>query len=339
MVDKTRLQNRILELASQSSTGLSAQLTVEFGISRQTLHRHINELITKGLIEGSGTTSGREYHLALREQDTKQYKTPGMNEDFVWRDFFAARFRDALDNVRAIWQYGITEMVNNAIDHSGSAAITVGIRRNALYTDAWVADEGEGIFRKIQRAMGLYDPREAILELVKGKLTTEPKRHTGEGIFFTSKVFDRFDIISGNLHFLHDGEPLDILLERPTDAPGTVVLMRLANASTRTSRSIFDKFAAPEEYNFSKTIVPVRLALYEGETLVSRSQAKRVYLRFERFQNVVLDFEGIDEIGQAFADELFRVFVEAHPAVNITPVNMNKAVQTMFARITHTKMA
>jgi DNA-binding MarR family transcriptional regulator len=180
MIDKTRLQNRILELASQSSTGLSAQLTVEFGISRQTLHRHLKNMITRGLIEGSGTTSGREYHLAVLEQETKEYETAGLSEDLVWRDFFATRFRDSLDNVRAIWQYGITEMVNNAIDHSGSAVITVGLRRNALYTDAWVADEGEGIFRKIQNALGLYDPREAILELVKGKLTTDPKRHTGE---------------------------------------------------------------------------------------------------------------------------------------------------------------
>jgi hypothetical protein len=118
-----------------------------------------------------------------------------------------------------------------------------------------------------------------------------------------------------------------------------VVLMRLANASPRTSKSIFDEFAAPKEFDFSKTIVPVRLALYEGDTLVSRSQAKRISLRFERFQNIVLDFKAVDEIGQAFADELFRVFVEVHPEVNLTPVNMNKAVQRMIARVTHTKMA
>ncbi len=37
-------------------------------------------------------------------------------------------------------------------------------------------------------------------------------------------------------------------------------------------------------------------------------------MRFERFQTVVLDFTGVEEIGQDFADEVFRVFQRAHPA-------------------------
>jgi hypothetical protein len=195
-----------------------------------------------------------------------------------------------------------------------------------------VADDGEGIFLKIQRALDLYDPREAILELAKGKLTTDPTNHTGEGIFFASKVFDAFDIRSGRLHFMHDHGALDMLMERPADAPGTLVLMRLANDSPRLTKSVFDEFAAPEEYTFAKTLVPVRLAQYEGEKLVSRSQAKRLYQRFERFRHVVLDFAGVAEIGQAFADELFRVFVQAHPSVALAPINMTPAVIQMVTR-------
>ena len=75
-------------------------------------------------------------------------------------------------------------MVNNAIDHSGSVQVAVGLIRDALNTSVYIADEGEGIFLKIQRALNLYDPRKAILELAKGKLTTDPVNHTGEGIFF-----------------------------------------------------------------------------------------------------------------------------------------------------------
>ena len=108
--------------------------------------------------------------------------------------------------------------------------------------------------------------------------------------------------------------------------------MRLANDSTRTAKSVFDTFASPEEYSFARTLVPVRLAQYEGEKLVSRSQAKRLYQRFERFRHVVLDFEGVAEIGQGFADELFRVFAAAHPAVELAPINMSEAVQQMVSR-------
>jgi hypothetical protein len=147
-----------------------------------------------------------------------------------------------------------------------------------------------------------------------------------------SKVFDAFDIRSGRLHFMHDDGTLDVLMERPADAPGTLVLMRLANDSQRTAKSVFDEFAAPEEYTFAKTLVPVRLAQYEGEKLVARSQAKRLSQRFERFRQVVLDFEGVAEIGQAFADELFRVFATAHPGVVLAPINMTTAVTQMVSR-------
>lgn len=154
---------------------------------------------------------------------------------------------DLPGNVRDIWHYAVTEMVNNAIDHSGSENVAVELVRDALNTTVYIADEGEGIFLKIQRAMNLYDPREAILELAKGKLTTDPANHTGEGIFFSSKVMDAFDIRSGLLHFMHDEWGADILLERPANAPGTLVLMRLANDSPRILQDVFDQFAAPEE--------------------------------------------------------------------------------------------
>ena len=42
--------------------------------------------------------------------------------------------------------------------------------------------------------MHLLDERHAILELSKDQLTTDPARHTGDGIFFTSRMFDSFDL-------------------------------------------------------------------------------------------------------------------------------------------------
>ena len=78
--------------------------------------------------------------------------------------------------------------------------------------------------------------------------------------------------------------------------------------------------------------VLLRLAQHEGEKLVSRSQAKRVAHRFERFKRVELDFSGIEEIGQAFADEMFRVFATAHPGIRITPINTSPVVAQMIRR-------
>ncbi|WP_081687044.1 STAS-like domain-containing protein [Chitinilyticum litopenaei] len=82
----------------------------------------------------------------------------------------------------------------------------------------------------------------------------------------------------------------------------------------------------------SKTLVPVRPAMIDNESLVSRSQARRLAARFEGFKMVVLDFDQVEEIGQAFADEIFRVFASDHPDVRLHTLNANTAVQRMIGR-------
>ena len=70
-----------------------------------------------------------------------------------------------------------------------------------------------------------------------------------------------------------------------------------------------------------------------NENLVSRSQARRVIQRFERFREVLLDFEGVESIGQGFADEIFRVFKNEHPAVTLTVVRAGSAVARMIQHV------
>lgn len=327
------LRRSILDAIVHDGGNVAARLAEQHGVSRQSASAWLAKLKREGAITSSGIGRGVRYQLALLVDARQVYQRAGLNEDRVWRELIAPHLADLPPNLRNIWHYAVTEMVNNAIDHSGSEKVLVRMVRDALNTSVYVTDEGEGIFLKIQRALNLYDPREAILELAKGKLTTDPVHHTGEGIFFSSKVMDAFDIRSGKLHFEHDDWGTDVLLERAADAPGTVVLMRLANDSQRNLKEVFDQFAAPEEYTFSKTIVPVKLAQHEGEKLVSRSQAKRLTMRFERFQTVVLDFAGVEEIGQAFADEVFRVFQQAHPGTRLLPINLTTEVGNMVKRV------
>jgi len=323
---------QLLRLLAKDDRNVAVRLAEQQGITRQAASARLLKAVKAGLITREGRGAGVRYALKAQTEVRQSYPRAGLDEGRVWRQLLQPVVADLPENVRDVWHYGLTEMINNAVDHSGSEQVHVGMRRNALYTQAWVVDDGEGIFLRIQRALDLYDPREAILELAKGKFTTDPDNHSGEGIFFASKVFDAFDIRSGRLHFSHDADQMDVLLERPTDAPGTLVSMQLDNDSPGTTREVFDKFAAPEEFTFAKTLVPVRLAQHEGEKLVSRSQAKRLTMRFEKFQTVVLDFAGVAEIGQAFADEVFRVFQRAHPQTTLVPTNMESPVSDMVAR-------
>ena len=326
----------ICRLVAASGKNVAARLAEECGISRQAASAWLSRLKTEGIIRSQGVGRGTVYSLVELERSEAKFKREGLSEDRVWRELCYPVVKELPENVRSIWHHGVTEMVNNAIDHSGSELVTVIIARNALYVDCWVCDSGEGIFLKIQKALDLYDTREAILELAKGKFTTDPAKHSGEGIFFSSKMFDNFIIRSRALAFVHLGSEqsdFDVMVTREDDYPGTRVNMRLDNFSTRTTREVFDKFALPEEFSFAKTVVPVKLAQHEGETLVSRSQAKRLTRRFERFQTVILDFTEVTEIGQAFADEVFRVFANAHPKLKMVPTGMTPAVKSMIKRV------
>ena len=73
--------------------------------------------------------------------------------------------------------------------------------------------------------------------------------------------------------------------------------------------------------------------LLKNETgLVARSQAKRVLDGLERFQEVILDFAGVEGIGQGFADEVFRVWPRQHPDTHLRAENMTAPVTFMVER-------
>ncbi|MNC91531.1 hypothetical protein D3C83_78130 [compost metagenome] len=74
------------------------------------------------------------------------------------------------------------------------------------------------------------------------------------------------------------------------------------------------------------------MAQYGDDKLVSRSQAKRLLARVEKFKVVILDFTGVDAIGQAFADEVFRVFARQHPEIELSAIKANQAVLEMLDR-------
>src|SRR5262249_49188524 len=157
---------------------------------------------------------------------------------------------------------------------------------------------------------------------------TDPKHHSGEGIFFTSRIMDRFVIISGEVNFSHEfGKAEDWIMKRERPETGTYVFMAIANDSKRTTSEVMDSFAADEEnYGFNKTVVPVRMVREGSDGLVSRSQAKRLLARVDRFATVILDFADVDTIGRAFADEIFRVFARANPGIVIIPIRTNPEV-------------
>lgn len=306
----------------------------KFNISRQAIYKHIKKLTEEKALIAEGSTRNRSYKLYPLVQWRKIYKPHDeLAEDIVWRLDIEPQIGKMPENVVNIWNYGFTEMFNNAIDHSEADTIMVRIKKTAASTQIVIYDNGVGIFKKIQKELKLLDEKHAVLELAKGKLTTDPARHTGEGIFFTSRMFDAFDILSGGVFFTHTfSEEEDWIMNGDSASEGTFVWMKLNNHTSRTVKKVFDSFTSGDSYGFTKTVVPVKLALYGDDKLVSRSQAKRVLARIDRFKTVIFDFEGVESIGQAFADEVFRVFANQHPGIELIPVKANRDVNGMIKR-------
>jgi len=329
------IRNFILENIGNHPRDITRLAMEQFDIKRPPILRHIHKLIADGTIVAHGTTRDRHYELKLLVDESFTFNlSNNVEEDKVWRHLVRPLLREMPGNVMSICEYGINEMVNNVIDHSEGTNAEIHLEQSAAGVSFLVIDNGIGIFNKIQRDLHFSEPRQAILELSKGKLTTDPSRHTGEGIFFVSRMFDDFIVYSERLFFSPNDTSVELLPNSMIEVGGTTVSMGISTLSDRTLREIFDHYTADDfEYTFSKTDVPVVLATFGDENLVSRSQARRLLARFHEFDEVSLDFRNVDLIGQAFADEIFRVYARNNPDIEIITINTNEQIEKMIRRV------
>jgi anti-sigma regulatory factor (Ser/Thr protein kinase)/anti-anti-sigma regulatory factor len=325
------LRSFILDNVEAHPADIAKVAAEKFSVSRQAVNKHLRNLVAEKALVEKGSTRDKSYSLCPELVWSNNYLPTGLEEDVVWQNDVKPRL-DVPENAARIWGYCITEMLNNAIDHSEARNIRIEIKKTATMTEIIVVDTGIGIFKKIMDALGLSEQNHALLELAKGKFTTDPSRHSGQGIFFTSRMVDRFYIYSRGTLFSHDiKDEQDWLThhESHQSKSGTLVSMSLKNHTARTTKKVFDEFSTTNDDGFTKTVVPVRLSQYGDEQLVSRSQAKRLLARVDKFKTVVLDFEGVNTIGHSYADEIFRVFATANSAIELAAINTNDDVRAM----------
>lgn len=337
------MRERILKALGQSKRLTSSVLAKRLGISRQAIHRHLTTLLQQGMILKEGTSRKTTVYLLARPptrrgawkdrpQFKKRYPNVGLEEGRVLTEVKTQRhvLNHLSPKVQALFRYAFTEILNNAIDHSQSPFVDIAMTTTPGDVVFIIADRGVGIFENIREKKGLASEMEALQDLLKGKQTTAPEEHSGEGIFFTSKVADRLVIESHKKELIIDNRIDDLFVRDIAMWRGTRVTFTLSQQSTKTLDDIFRQYT-DEEFQFSKSRVVVKL-FKEGEEYISRSQAKRLLHTLERFSEIVVDFKGITTIGQGFADEVFRVFPSHHPGIVMTPVNCHENVEFMINR-------
>jgi anti-sigma regulatory factor (Ser/Thr protein kinase)/biotin operon repressor len=329
------IRKAILSEANDSGTASAGTIAKSFGISRQAVFKNIRGLVASGVLVKTASADHPYRIKPLRESRMTVQIGLETQEDKIWNEFVAPLIQGVTANVREISHYAFTEIFNNVIDHSQSQTADIAVTVDAFVVRMMIHDHGIGIWKKLQDAFHLDDPRHALLELTKGKLTTDPTRHTGEGIFFTSRMCDRFDIGSDKLEFcrFREGDEWLFDVKEYNFGAGTIVSMDVRVDSEQTPKMVFDQFTSElDSFGFSKTHLAVELAKYEGDHMVSRSQAKRLMARLDKFKEVYLDFKDVPTIGQAFADEIFRVFANDHPDIRIIAIHENAEVSKMIQR-------
>lgn len=332
------IKRYILEKIERKQMDFAKRAAEAFGVSLDEIFKFTENLEKSGVLEQKNNI----YQLVCKEESIVLYrdKRQLVDEDIIYDDFLEKYVSELPVNIQRIWQYAFMEMMNNAIDHSEAEKVSMAIRSNYLNIKILITDNGVGIFKKIKEYYRYESLDDAVHELFKGKLTTDIENHSGEGIFFTSRVLDGFAAISDGKIFSHNNHDETLrnlenieVLKKFKDIKGTMIYMELSKFSNKTIQEVMDMFADVDE-GFTKTRIPIK-NIY-GDFPVSRSQARRLYNRFDSFREVELDFEGVSEIGQGFAHELFVVFHNRYPDTKLISMNVSEGVEKMIKHVQHT---
>lgn len=323
----------IVEYVDKHRSATGPELAAALGVTRQAINQHIRRLLAERKILKTGSTRAARYLPPDAKPDERQLdrelELAGLDEARVYEQFALALSLGGLrENVESIVHYAFTEMLNNAIDHSHSSRCSVGFQVDAARVRFTVRDYGVGVYRSIADKFELPDEHAAMVELIKGKTTTQPERHSGEGIFFVSRAADRYVLRSHRIQLEWSRYRDDVFAADSRYVKGTSVEFEIQRGSRTRLERIFGAFA-PEEYDyrFEKTHVFVKLL---QRAYVSRSEAKRLLHNLERFSDIELDMKDVASVGQGFVDEIFRVFASRHPVMSIRAVNAGPAVAAMI---------
>lgn len=335
------IKKLVLAKIKQKLVIKTAEVVLMAGVSRTYASRVLSEMCHDGTIVRVGKSRQSSYVLATSEAFATAkrginsfsggFLRAGLHEDFVFSQVQKETgILDGIEeNVLNILRWSVTEMINNAIEHSESEKVWVKMKRDEGVISFTVTDWGVGIFYKIRNSFGFPDEISAVQHLLKGKQTTDEKQHSGLGIFFTSKMLNRMSIESGEKEIIIDNNIGDVFVKIVSPHVGTVISGAVKLNTDVSLKKVFDEFTNQDTFEFTKTKVLVKMYKL-GRNLISRSEARRMLFGLDKFESIILDFKDVETVGQGFADEVFRVWQNLHTNIKIEHENANEIVLAMI---------
>src|SRR3989338_2009573 len=293
-------KDQILITAKNKGKLYSKDLAKQFKVSRQYISLLISELVVENKLIKLGSTRRAFYVLpeyAQAHQEifplryVKTFKNEGLEEHKVLNQIEETFpiLKNFSENIRSIFIYAFSEILNNAIEHSKSVRVGVEVSVPNKTLSFIIQDSGIGVF---------------LLDILEYQLIEKNK--TPDVFIKTVKKIKK----------------------------GTRAMFKISVASERHLSEIFKKYTnlvGENDYGFDKTEIRVKLYTISG-VHISRSQARRVLSGLEKFKIIVFDFDRVPTVGQAFADEVFRVFHHKYPNIKLETENMAEGVKFMVER-------
>lgn len=330
------LTSWITDAARQHPHDLPQAVAERTGVSLACARRALGVLERAGWLARGGRRGAPVWRPGALRQVVRPLPLDGtVDEHTAWSQHIAPAF-DLPSPVARLARQACTELVNNAIDHSGGRMVVVSARQSATSWQLLVSDDGRGLFDTVRAAHAIDDPALAMLELAKGGLTRQPERHAGRGLFHLARLADVVDLHANAVGYRRLGGPEGRWqAHRGLGRSGTSVYVSFALDSTRCLADELRACSADGEgCGLDRTRVPLRLLTGGADDILeSRALARRVAARLDRFSDAELDFAGVAAMGHAFADELFRVLPRERPALKLTPVSLTPELASLVEQV------
>ncbi|MBX3181516.1 MAG: winged helix-turn-helix transcriptional regulator [Polyangiaceae bacterium] len=311
----TDLKQELLELVRREGSINCTLVSERLGYTRQAVHRHLRELVNAGELVVTGHARATRYSLPASVKRLHRLDLADVDEREVW-----ARVAPELVPptatlaATAIAEFAVEELVKNAASHSAAASATLQVDSTLEQIRFQLSDEGVGLFTRVRERLGLGSELDALIELSRAPLTTEPRTHLGQGLLLLASACDQLTIEAGGLLWQSDRERGDQLLGEAPRRPGTRVTCAISADTELALDALLRQRLARQ--NPLAAIGQVKLVEHGGQ-FVSREEARRLMEGMERYRVVDLNFHGISGVGLGFAQELFQRWVPSHPGTRI----------------------
>ncbi len=333
-------RNRLHALTSWITTAvlnhpddLVPALMAHAGVRRATALKLLRQLGAAGWLLRQRRGRSYRYSPGPMREVVRRYEIAGLDEDSPWRRDFVRAF-NLTEGVLPMVRHAFSELVNNAIDHSGGTEVVVSLRQTATQVQLLVSDNGRGLFDSLATAFGFDDHQHAMLELSKGRLTSDPARHTGRGLFYTLRLAD-VALLHANASAFQQRqwEGAQWRSGRPMPRVGTSVYLAITLDTPRRLDDVLRSASLDaNDYALERVTLPLALIADDGG-LVSRAAARRVGARLQGLRHVEVDFSGVSALGHSFADELFRVSRPGGAGLGFSTVGMAEPLVAMLRSV------